>query len=243
MGRAPKEDLQEIPVQRIDLPNNLQEILEKTYRTSPSFFASMHNIEAEKLGVKTQKSNYKPQVDFIASYGSQGRDQFGLNNTITEGSVGLQFRYNLFRGGQDKASIKQAQEQVNVAKDLRDKTCRDVRQNIQIAFNEYTTSNRLLPVLNQHKLSSSRVKTAYKDQFDIGQRTLLDVLDAENEYFESSRAYIDAQFRQKQALINVLAEIGILVKSLEITINNLPNINNLDKANIHSDIKYACPKN
>ena len=83
VGRAPKEDLQEIPVQRIDLPNNLQEILEKTYRTSPSFFASMHNIEAEKLGVKTQKSNYKPQVDFIASYGSQGRDQFGLNNTIT----------------------------------------------------------------------------------------------------------------------------------------------------------------
>ncbi|AEE22574.1 TolC family outer membrane protein [Paraglaciecola chathamensis] len=243
VGRGPKEDLQEIPVQRIDLPNNLQEILEKTYRTSPSFFASMHNIEAEKLGVKTQKSNYKPQVDFIASYGSQGRDQFGLNNTITEGSVGLQFRYNLFRGGQDKASIKQAQEQVNVAKDLRDKTCRDVRQNIQIAFNEYTTSNRLLPVLNQHKLSSSRVKTAYKDQFDIGQRTLLDVLDAENEYFESSRAYIDAQFRQKQALINVLAEIGILVKSLEISINNLPNINNLDKANIHSDIKYACPKN
>lgn len=243
VGRAPNEDLQEIPVQNIDLPNNLQEILEKTYRTSPSFFASMHNIEAEKLGVKTQKSNYKPQVDFIASYGSQGRDQFGLNNTITEGSVGLQFRYNLFRGGQDKASIKQAQEQVNVAKDLRDKTCRDVRQNIQIAFNEYTTSNRLLPVLNQHKLSSSRVKTAYKDQFDIGQRTLLDVLDAENEYFESSRAYIDAQFRQKQALINVLAEIGILVKSLEISINNLPNINNLDKANIHSDIKYACPKN
>ena len=118
-----------------------------------------------------------------------------------------------------------------------------MRQNIQIAFNEYTTSNRLLPVLNQHKLSSSRVKTAYKDQFDIGQRTILDVLDAENEYFESSRAYIDAQFRQKQALINVLAEIGILVKSLEITINNLPNINNLDKANIHSDIKYACPKN
>lgn len=243
VGREPKQDLQEISIQSIDLPNNLQAILEQTYRTSPSFFASMHNIEAEKLGVKTQKSNYKPQVDFIASYGSQGRDQFGLNNTITEGSVGLQFRYNLFRGGQDKASIKQAQEQVNVAKDLRDKTCRDVRQNIQIAFNEYTTSNRLLPVLNQHKLSSSRVKTAYKDQFDIGQRTLLDVLDAENEYFESSRAYIDAQFRQKQALINVLAEIGILVKSLEISINNLPNINNLDKANIHSDIKYSCPKN
>ncbi|MEH6711370.1 MAG: TolC family protein, partial [Paraglaciecola polaris] len=98
-------------------------------------------------------------------------------------------------------------------------------------------------VLNQHKLSSSRVKTAYKDQFDIGQRTLLDVLDAENEYFESSRAYIDAQYRQKQALINVLAEIGILVKSLDVTLNNLPNINDLDKAHIQSDIQYSCPKN
>ncbi|ABG41172.1 type I secretion outer membrane protein, TolC family [Paraglaciecola sp. T6c] len=243
VGRYPAVNLQAIPTQDLQIPNELKEVLEKTYRTSPSFFASMHNIEAEKLGVKTQKSNYKPQVDFIASYGSQSRDQFGLNNTITEGSVGLQFRYNLFRGGQDKASIKQAQEQVNVAKDLRDKTCRDVRQNIQIAFNEYTTSNRLLPILNQHKLSSSRVKTAYKDQFDIGQRTLLDVLDAENEYFESSRAYIDAQYRQKQALINVLAEIGILVKSLNISLNNLPNINDSDKVDIHSDIKYSCPKN
>tara|TARA_R110001583_G_scaffold172439_1_gene326192 strand:+ start:3794 stop:5149 length:1356 start_codon:yes stop_codon:yes gene_type:complete len=243
VGREPKESLQKIPMQYIELDNELSKVLELTYRTSPSFFAAMHNIEAEKLGVKTQRANYKPQVDFIARYGSQSRDQFGLNNTITEGSVGLQFRYNLYRGGQDKASIKQAREQVNVAKDLRDKTCRDVRQNIQIAFNEYTTSNRLLPVLNQHKLSSSRVKTAYKDQFDIGQRTLLDVLDAENEYFESSRAYIDAQYRQTQALINVLAEIGILVKSLNISLNNLPDITKLDTADIQSDIKYSCPKN
>lgn len=243
VGRQPKDNLQTISTQGIVIAKELPVILEQTYRTSPAFFATMHNIEAEKIGVKTQKSNYKPQLDFVARYGSQSRDQFGLNNTITEGSVGLQFRYNLFRGGRDKATIKQAQEQVNVAKDLRDKTCRDVRQNIQIAFNEYTTSNRLIPVLNQHKLSSSRVKTAYKDQFDIGQRTLLDVLDAENEYFESSRAYIDAQYRQKQALINVLAEIGILVKSLDVTLNNLPNINDLEKAHIQSDIQYSCPKN
>ena len=43
---------------------------------------------------------------------------------------------NLFNGGSDKAKAQEAADQINIAKDFRDKTCRDIRQTLSIAFND-----------------------------------------------------------------------------------------------------------
>jgi adhesin transport system outer membrane protein len=70
--------------------------------------------------------------------------------------------------------------------------------------------------LDQHQLSSDKARQAFRNQFDIGQRTLLDLLDTENEYFQSRRAYINAvhdlaiaQARLHAGMGNLLATLGI----------------------------------
>ena len=165
---------------------DVKTLLTNAYGTNPQFNAAIYNIDAQSYGVDSAKSLYHPQVNLTASYGAQTRDQAALNNTITEASVGVNFSYNLYNGGSDRAAIRQALSQVDLAKDLRDKACIDMRQTVQIAYNDIINITEQLPSLNAHRLSSDRVKSAYMDQFTIGERSLLDLLDSENEYYESS---------------------------------------------------------
>lgn len=221
--------------------DNIQQMLHDAYQTNPQFNAAIYNIDAQQYAVDGARSLYHPQVDLTASYGAQSRDEAALNNTITEASVGLRLSYNLYNGGADRAAIRQALSQVDLAKDLRDKACIDMRQTIQIAHNDILNVSQQLPSLNAHRLSSDRVKSAYMDQFTIGERSLLDLLDSENEYYESSRAYLQAQYTLKKARVRLLAATGSLAQSLGVTKTGVPDVLDMAEQKINYDANYVCP--
>src|SRR5690606_31992948 len=129
-------------------------------------------------------SAFHPRVDFrLRQYNDRNLD--GLRGTTREGAAEVLLSYNLYRGGGDRARLRQAAEELNAARDTRERVCRDLRQAVSIAFNENRVIEEQLLYLDQHQISSARARTAYRQQFDIGQRTLLDLLDGENEYFDS----------------------------------------------------------
>jgi adhesin transport system outer membrane protein len=64
--------------------------------------------------------------------------------------------------------------------------------------------------------ASDATRDAYAKQFAIGQRTLLDLLDSENEYFTSRSTYINALFIELSARFRVLNAMGNLMQALEI---------------------------
>jgi outer membrane protein, adhesin transport system len=126
----------------------------------------------------------------------------------------LALTYNLYAGGANRASVRRSLEQVNRAKDLRDKACIDLRQTTQIAYNDAHRIAEQLTSLDQHRRASDKVRTAYTEQFNIGQRTLLDLLDAENEYFEASRSYAKAEADLEIAHARSLAAMGSLLPAV-----------------------------
>ncbi len=122
--------------------------------------------------------------------------------------------YNLFNGGSDSAKKRQVAERVNVAKDLRDKACRDIRQSVTIGFNDIKKLAENLEYLDQHQLATEKARDAYRKQFDIGQRTLLDLLDTENELFDARIAYVNALHDQSYAYARTQAGMGNLLQQM-----------------------------
>lgn len=221
--------------------SSVQQVLTSAYTTNPDLLASIYNIDASRYEIDGAKSRYKPRITFDASYGSQSRDEAGLNNTITEARAGINLQYNLYNGGRDKREISNAVLRVEQAKDLRDQACRDMRQTIQIAHNDITNLDSQIPSLNEHRLSSARVRTAYMGQFKLGQRTLLDLLDSENEAYESSRAYTQARFTQFKAVIRLLASKGTLLQELDMVRSSWPDPSELAERPVNYDPRYICP--
>ena len=224
VGEKPPAETGAVVLETYILPATVTEALKVAYEGNPGFRASHRDIKAAEANVRENKSGYQPRLDLVASYGHRSYDDQGFDRSETDGRIGVELNVNLYRGGSDRARVRSAYDQVNVAKDLRDKACVDMRQEIQIAFNDVRNLESQAPILNNHRLSSARVRTAYKDQFDIGERTLLDLLDAENEYFNASRAYANALYDRKLAVARVQAGMGHLVSSLGLVRDGLPTL-------------------
>lgn len=241
VGSLPGQDIE--PYQPTPTPalDTLDSTLERAYENNPGFHAAIRNIHAAESAVDTSKAAMRPRLDLTASYGTQTYDDFGRNNGQADARIGLELNYNLYRGGSDRAAIKEAYEQTNQAKSLRDKECVDLRQETQIAFNDIHAIDRRLPSLNQHRLSSERVVIAYRDQFEIGERTLLDVLDAENEAFQAKSAYVNALRDRDVAVALALTATGDWLNAVNVVRDGLPTLKDLNANKLPIDGATACP--
>jgi outer membrane protein, adhesin transport system len=239
VGSPPAAQLLPSDLQKDRLPPTQLEALREALANNPAYKAAHHQIGASEAAIEIRKAGLAPTVDFAIRQSNNTHDEFGTRNSRNETSVGLELRYNLFRGGRDTHNIRSAHEEANAARDLRNKACVDLRQTLQIAYNDVTMLDRQLSSLNQHRLSSARVRTAYKQQFDIGQRTLLDVLDAENEHFQASRAYTNAVHDLQIAVARSLAAQGQLLETIGVTRANMPDMST-DSSGSIDDAAHNC---
>ncbi len=240
VGAIPAAKLDAFEFTNSPLPTTVQDTLLLAYQDSPVYHATLRNILATESTSRASKSDYLPKLYLNARYGSQTYDGLGYENGQSEGSIGVELRYNLYNGNSNRSAVRKSLEEVNVAKDLRDQACLDVRQNVQIAFNDTVKLAEQLPILNRHRLASAKVSTAYKQQFDIGQRTLLDVLDTENELFQASRAYTNARYDLTIANAKALTATGTLTRTLQLQRTALPSLADLGAEPIKVS-EAACP--
>ena len=140
-----------------------------------------------------------------------------MNPVFDETVVELVLTFNLFRGGSDRAARRQFNEIVNVRREEREQACRDVTQTVTIAYNDIYSLEKQIELLRRNKAASENVRTAYRNQFDIGQRTLLDLLDTENEYFDVSRSLVSAEHDLVLAQAATLASMGQLLSTIGIS--------------------------
>lgn len=241
VGTLPPESPAEVSLSSPLLSQDVVAQLRYAYQNNPSFLASLHNIEAERYNVQANEGRNKPTFEVNASYGVRENDQTGIfSGTQREARVGLQMRYNLFRGGSDRANIRRSYEAYEQAQDMRMGICMDVRQDIQVSNNELKSLERQLPNLRQHMSSADRVRTAYSDQFGIGNRTLLDVLDSENEYFQASIAYTNARYDEVIRQAALLNSMGNLMQVVGGGSTQLPGPRK--EPSIDVDFDYVCPQ-
>ncbi len=222
------------------IPANVADALKLAYQGSPAFNAALENVRAAQAQASGRKSNFHPRVDLRASK-EIGHNLNGIAGKRDDEVIELVLNYNLYKGGSDRALVRQFSEKLEQAKDLRDKTCRDVRQTVSIAFKDIHNLQRQLVYLDQHQLAIAKAREAYRKQFDIGQRTLLDLLDTENEYFQSRRAYANAQYDHAIAHARTLAGMGKLLPALNVARAGLPTPQELGQDRFDVDPASQCP--
>ena len=82
------------------------------------------------------------------------------------------------------------------------------------SWNTYQSAKSRLPNLRDHADSSRSTRDAYSKQFVIGQRTLIDLLDTENEYYTSTVEYTNGLYLELFARYRLMADEGLLLSSL-----------------------------
>ena len=133
-------------------------------------------------------------------------------------SITLRLRYNFSRGGADLARISETGFQIQEANEALNRTRRQVQEDVAQAYNANVTARERLDLLRQYVDASAATRESYAKQFSIGQRTLLDLLNAENEYFNARLAYSTGQYAQLASAFRIFAGMGQLLSQLRITL-------------------------
>ena len=216
VGEPPKGELDPPSAQLAkSLPKTRQEAITNGFENSPQLKAAVENILSAQRNVDVQRGGYSPRVDLYAE-SARDKNASGLLGQTNTSTVGLTVSWNLFRGLQDSARVDKAAAEAMAAKDVRERVCRDLRQNLSMAYNDHLRLNEQLPFLDQHQLSTDKAREALRKQFDIGQRSLLDVLDTENEYYTARRNYLNGEMDDAIAQVKYFASAGSLLKTLKL---------------------------
>ncbi|MBT9540720.1 MAG: TolC family outer membrane protein [Thiobacillus sp.] len=240
VGEIPPGDMSAPAPFKQGIPASIEEALKLAYQGNPAFNAAIENVRAAQAEVRGRRANYQPQVNLRAIQ-DVGYNRDGIEGKRDDQVIELVLNYNLFNGGSDRALERQYAERLSLSKDLRDKACHDVRQTLAIAFNDIHNLYRQLGFLDQHQLASEKVRQAYRQQFDIGQRTLLDLLDTENEYFQARRAYANATYDRAIAHARTLAGMGSLLSTLQVGRDGMPTAQELGQDRQEVDADSQCP--
>lgn len=238
VGSMPAADLQNLSSLTNGIPTNISGALNTAFTSHPGLMASIENIESVNSGLQSRRAAYQPRLDFKAR-AERGNNIDFVSGRTNNNSAEFVMSWNLFNGGSDKARVQEAADQLNLARDLRDKTCRDIRQTLAIAYNDTRKLTDQLNFLDQHQLSIEKARDAYRQQFDIGQRSLLDLLDTENELYQAKRTFSNAEVDLFLAYARTQAGMGKLFSALGLarrddgsdTLKNLDANTNASSAN------------
>lgn len=223
-----------------DGPAQANELQRIGQAKSPAIAAAVENVRAAQADADTRKAPFQPRVDLRLRQ-DWDKNREGILGTRNDGVAEVVLNYNLFNGGSDIARTRQFAERLNNAKDLRDKACRDTRQTIAIAYNDVRKLSEQLTYLDQHQTSIEKARDAYRKQFDIGQRTLLDLLDTENELFQAKRAYVNAEYDLGIAYVRTKAGVGELLGALGLTRHDTGDQPELQNWEVGSEAPERCP--
>ena len=242
VGEKPPANLPSLPepFKLGTMPPSIEVLMRDGLQGSPTLNAAVENVRAYKTAIASRKSPYMPRIDFRAYAAGENNTAGILGNTRYNG-VELVLNYNLFRGGADAARVRQAGDQSEQARDLQEKACRDVRQTLSIAYSDLNSLTEQQRYMDQHRLATEKSREAYRQQFDIGQRTLLDLLDSQNEFFEATRSYINARYNQATAQARTLAGMGQLVSALGVNRADVPNAQDAGQDRTSIDPNELCP--
>ncbi|MGZ8258917.1 MAG: TolC family protein, partial [Methylotenera sp.] len=220
-GELPPETLEAPTFFNAGVEPTSAEALKVAYNQNPDLLSTIEDIQASKEEVKTRESRYLPRLDLQARK-NLGTSSDGQYSTSAADVLELTINFNLFNGFSDQNSVKQTAQKLNNSQDLRDKACVDTRQLVVIAYNDIEQLKEQLQYRTQHKNSIENAREAYRKQFDIGQRTLLDLLDTENEYFQAKRTLANTGYDIQFAYARTYAGQGELLNKIGAARGGLP---------------------
>ncbi len=194
-------------------PGQAKVALDTLYKKNPQLLAASENIEAAQYEINTRRAAYSPKLDFRARTDHTQNYQ-GVDGLREQNVAELVVSWNLFNGGSDRAREKQTIEKKSLAFDLREKACRDTRQTLLIAHNDVLRLREQKSQYAQQVAFLEKTRDAYRDQFNVGQRTLLDLLDTENELLVARRSNVNAETDLTLAYLRTYAGMGTLLEFL-----------------------------
>ena len=202
-----------------DLPllpsSDLNSLIDKALTSHPAMQVAQNNIKAALADhSRSLRSNY-PNLDLRFAY-EVGEDIGGIDGDTDEVSLTLNLTYNFYRGGADTADQRKKISVAHEQKEFAARIRRQIINTLRLAWIADDSLNKQLDYLKAHIDKAEETVDSYREEFFIGQRDLIDLLDAENELNSAKNQHTEAYFDALAARYRVYEALGLAFESLNL---------------------------
>lgn len=200
---------------RAKLPPTLAEAIEKVRLQSPKVREAQADLDAARAMIGKAKADLGPTVS-LEGNARYGHDIDGTDHRTSDLQARVVLRYNLFDGGINRAKRQEMVRRASEARFRLHQVTREAEEDVRVAWNAWLSQGRLTGELDLQSKVSDDLLLSYREQFNVGRRSLLDVLDAQNTRYNVQVRAETARFANVFAEYKVLAAENELLQAMEV---------------------------
>ncbi len=208
VGVQPKRLAPGRPVEK-NLPKSLEEASRTAQGVHPSIIAALHNVDAADIGVKVAEAELYPTIGVTATV-SQRYDTQVLDDRRSSASVVGRLTVPIYEGGQVYSRTRQAKELAGQRRLEADITREQIRAAVVEAWGTLEARKAQIIAAQAQVLASETALNGVREEAKVGQRTTLDVLNAQQELLSARSSLVTAQRDRVVASYALLSSVGRL---------------------------------
>ena len=209
VGYKPGESLK-APTELPELPATMDEALELGRAANPQLLGAIHATRAASYDVWTNTSSLLPRASLVGSMARQeGAGVLG-NSNFDQDSVKVEVTIPLYQSGSEHSRVRQAKSTERQRKDEQQNTKQSIEESIVQVWERLQTAIETIGTRQDQIKAAQVALDGVKQEQEYGARTILDVLDAEQELFVAKTNLVQAERDRVVAAYNLLLTLGKL---------------------------------
>ncbi|MGA8172347.1 MAG: TolC family outer membrane protein [Methylocystis sp.] len=198
------------PVEQL-LPKSLNDAVSLAIIEHPMVVAALHQVDAAEQAVKVAESALSPTLAVGAQVSPQGDSFMGWTGTRQFSALAAAtLNVPLYQGGSEYASIRKAKEQLSQARLGADAQRDNVRRSVVFAYAQLQAAKASIVSGQAEVAASEKSLSDVREEAKVGQRTTLDILNAQQALLGARVSLVIAQHDRVVASFAALAAVGRL---------------------------------
>jgi TolC family type I secretion outer membrane protein len=194
-------------------PARVEEWIKTAEEVNPQVRSMTAAVDAAQRQVHQAFSGHLPTVDLVAQRTKSKTDSSLSTGTTTKydnNMVGVQFNVPIFEGGGTHSGVRQAQAELDKAREQLEATRRDVGLQVRKAFDGVAQGTYWVRAYEQATASAEQALQSTRRGFQAGRRTTLDILTAEQNLATARRDLNRGRYQYVLSRLKLLALVGQL---------------------------------
>ena len=206
-------------------PNDMEAWVQAAYTNSLQVQIAKANLDIAIKEVDRNRAANYPTIDAVASaiYNTQNGSQLGVGQTVSQATIGLQLNYPLYQGGAISSRVREAIANKSKSEQDYENARRTVAQTVRQSFLAVNTGLAEIGALRQAVASNQLSVDATKLGQEVGVRTQVDVLNAQQLLYSAQRDMYQAYY------VTIVGQLKLKQSVGRLTPVDLENVNRLLK--------------
>ena len=214
VGEEPTGDVCRPVIDESKVPSSLKEAIEIAVLSNHRILEQIQNIKLQREKIAQYDAKFLPNLNLELKASIDDDLELNEEGTQKDAYARLNLNWNLFNGNRD--SIRSEQETIFLQEQKKtlDEITNDVILEVKSLYSKFYSNKKRVEALKKYVNANINIVEVYKNEFEAGTRTFVDILNAESELFNSSESLINMEFTALENYYDLMFNLSKLTDAV-----------------------------